>query len=447
MEDIKIEELYNLLQTKQLRKLKEELLTYNEADIAIFIESLDEVEALAVFRILPKDDAAETFAFFEQDTQERFINLMTNAELTNLAENSYIDDVVDILEELPATIVKKILKDVDPQRRAIINQYMQYPEDSAGSIMTAEYIGLKKNITVKQAFDIIRVKGVDSENVYTCYITDASRRLEGFVSVRTLLVSDDDVIIEDLIEEDVIYVTTTDDQEDVARIFAKYGFLSLPVVDHEHRLVGVVTIDDAVDVLEEEATEDMEMMAAMTPSDKPYLKDSVVSIAKNRVTWLLILMLTATITGFIINRFEATLTAVSGVMAFVPMLTGAGGNAGAQSSTMVIRGLSIGEVSILDYRKVFVKELGVAVLVGIVLAIVNFFRIILFNPGQEMIALTVSLSLIITIIIAKSVGGLLPLIAKKANLDPAIMASPLITTIVDTLSLLVYFFFVESILL
>lgn len=447
MEDIKIEELYNLLQTKQLRKLKEELLTYNEADIAIFIESLDEVEALAVFRILPKDDAAETFAFFEQDTQERFINLMTNAELTNLAENSYIDDVVDILEELPATIVKKILKDVDPQRRAIINQYMQYPEDSAGSIMTAEYIGLKKNITVKQAFDIIRVKGVDSENVYTCYITDASRRLEGFVSVRTLLVSDDDVIIEDLIEEDVIYVTTTDDQEDVARIFAKYGFLSLPVVDHEHRLVGVVTIDDAVDVLEEEATEDMEMMAAMTPSDKPYLKDSVVSIAKNRVTWLLILMLTATITGFIINRFEATLTAVSGVMAFVPMLTGAGGNAGAQSSTMVIRGLSIGEVSISDYRKVFVKELGVAVLVGIVLAIVNFFRIILFNPGQEMIALTVSLSLIITIIIAKSVGGLLPLIAKKANLDPAIMASPLITTIVDTLSLLVYFFFVESILL
>lgn len=447
MEDIKIEELYNLLQTKQLRKLKEELLTYNEADIAIFIESLDEVEALAVFRILPKDDAAETFAFFEQDTQERFINLMTNAELTNLAENSYIDDVVDILEELPATIVKKILKDVDPQRRAIINQYMQYPEDSAGSIMTAEYIGLKKNITVKQAFDTIRVKGVDSENVYTCYITDASRRLEGFVSVRTLLVSDDDVIIEDLIEEDVIYVTTTDDQEDVARIFAKYGFLSLPVVDHEHRLVGVVTIDDAVDVLEEEATEDMEMMAAMTPSDKPYLKDSVVSIAKNRVTWLLILMLTATITGFIINRFEATLTAVSGVMAFVPMLTGAGGNAGAQSSTMVIRGLSIGEVSISDYRKVFVKELGVAVLVGIVLAIVNFFRIILFNPGQEMIALTVSLSLIITIIIAKSVGGLLPLIAKKANLDPAIMASPLITTIVDTLSLLVYFFFVESILL
>lgn len=447
MEEQNIEQLRSLVEQKKLRELKQELLSYNEADIAIFIESLNDVEALAVFRILPKEEATETFSFFEPDTQEQFINIMTNAELTNIAENLYIDDVVDMLEELPATIVKKILKDVEPQRRAIINQYMQYPEDSAGSIMTAEYIGLKENITVKQALDTIRVRGLDSENIYTCYITDAQRRLEGFVSVRTLLVNKDDVLISDLLEEDVIYVTTTDDQEDVARLFAKYGFLSLPVVDHEKRLVGVVTIDDAVDVLEEEATEDIELMAAMTPSEKPYLKTSVFELAKNRFTWLIVLMLTATVTGFIINSFEATLTAVTGAMAFVPMLTGAGGNAGAQSSTMIIRGLSIGEVELDDYKKIFVKELGVSILVGVVLAIVNFFRIILFNPGQYLMALTVSLSLVVTIMTAKSVGGLLPIAAKRLNLDPAIMASPLITTIVDTLSLLVYFFFITNIML
>ncbi|NLW53196.1 MAG: magnesium transporter [Tissierellia bacterium] len=447
MEEQNIEQLRLLVEQKKLRELKQELLSYNEADIAIFIESLNDVEALAVFRILPKEEATETFSFFELDTQERFINIMTNAELTNLAENLYIDDVVDMLEELPATVVKKILKDVQPQRRAIINQYMAYPEDSAGSIMTAEYIGLKEHITVKQALDTIRVRGLDSENIYTCYITDNQRKLEGFVSVRTLLVNNDDVVISDLLEEDVIYVTTTDDQEDVARLFAKYGFLSLPVVDHEKRLVGVVTIDDAVDVLEEEATEDIELMAAMTPSEKPYLKTSVLELAKNRFTWLIILMLTATVTGFIINSFEATLTAVAGAMAFVPMLTGAGGNAGAQSSTMVIRGLSIGELELDDYKKIFIKELGVSILVGVVLAIVNFFRIIIFNPGQYLMALTVSLSLVVTIMIAKSVGGLLPIAAKRLNLDPAIMASPLITTIVDTLSLLVYFFFITKIML
>lgn len=447
MEEQNIEQLRLLVEQKKLRELKQELLSYNEADIAIFIESLNDVEALAVFRILPKEEATETFSFFELDTQERFINIMTNAELTNLAENLYIDDVVDMLEELPATVVKKILKDVQPQRRAIINQYMAYPEDSAGSIMTAEYIGLKEHITVKQALDTIRVRGLDSENIYTCYITDNQRKLEGFVSVRTLLVNNDDVVISDLLEEDVIYVTTTDDQEDVARLFAKYGFLSLPVVDHEKRLVGVVTIDDAVDVLEEEATEDIELMAAMTPSEKPYLKTSVLELAKNRFTWLIILMLTATVTGFIINSFEATLTAVAGAMAFVPMLTGAGGNAGAQSSTMVIRGLSIGELELDDYKKIFINELGVSILVGVVLAIVNFFRIIIFNPGQYLMALTVSLSLVVTIMIAKSVGGLLPIAAKRLNLDPAIMASPLITTIVDTLSLLVYFFFITKIML
>ena len=447
MERVFFDELLDLLKQKKLRELKEELVTFNEADIAIFIEEIEEVEAVAVFRILPKTIAAETFAYFSPEMQNHIIGAITNVELTEIVDKLYIDDVVDMLEELPANVVKKVMMNVPSERREIINQYLQYPEDSAGSIMTAEYIDIKMKNTVGSAINLIRKKGLDSESIYTVYITGIHRKLIGFVSVRTLLVNDDDTKIEDLIEEDVIYVNTTDDQEFVARQFAKYGFLSLPVVDNERRLVGIVTIDDAVEVLEEEATEDFELMAAMTPSEKPYLKTSIFDIAKNRFTWLVVLMLSATITGFIIDKFEGMLVAISGAMAFVPMLTGAGGNAGAQSSTMIIRGLSIGEVDINDYKKIFLKELGVSVIVGIALAIVNFIRIYIFRPNDGMLALTVSLSLFVTIMIAKSVGGLLPLGAKKLNLDPAIMASPLITTIVDTLSLLVYFFFVKSILL
>lgn len=447
MEKLDNNELISLLDQKKLRDLKDELITYNEADIAIFFEEIDEVQAAAVFRILPKDIAAETFSFFSSDLQNKIIDSMTNSEITEIVEKLYIDDVVDMLEELPANVVKKVMANVPKNRRDIINQYLQYPEDSAGSIMTAEYISIKKKNTVGSAIKTIRKKGVNSESIYTVYITDAQRRLEGFVSVRTLLVNDDRTNIVDLLEEDVIYVTTTDDQEYVARQFAKYGFLSLPVVDQERRLVGIVTIDDAVDVLEEEATEDFEKMAAMAPSEKPYLKSTVWEISKNRFPWLLFLMLSATITGLIINKYEALLAAISGVMAFVPMLTDAGGNAGSQSSTMIIRGLSIGEVSTKDYGKIFLKELGVSVIVGIALAAVNFLRIILIGSLSVKIALTVSLSLVVTIIIAKSVGGLLPIAAKKLNMDPAIMAAPLITTIVDTLSLLVYFFFVQEILL
>ena len=447
MEKLDNNELISLLDQKKLRDLKDELITYNEADIAIFFEEIDEVQAAAVFRILPKDIAAETFSFFSSDLQNKIIDSMTNSEITEIVEKLYIDDVVDMLEELPANVVKKVMANVPKNRRDIINQYLQYPEDSAGSIMTAEYISIKKKNTVGSAIKTIRKKGVNSESIYTVYITDAQRRLEGFVSVRTLLVNDDRTNIVDLLEEDVIYVTTTDDQEYVARQFAKYGFLSLPVVDQEKRLVGIVTIDDAVDVLEEEATEDFEKMAAMAPSEKPYLKSTIWEISKNRFPWLLFLMLSATITGLIINKYEALLAAISGVMAFVPMLTDAGGNAGSQSSTMIIRGLSIGEVSTKDYGKIFLKELGVSVIVGIALAAVNFLRIILIGSLSVKIALTVSLSLVVTIIIAKSVGGLLPIAAKKLNMDPAIMAAPLITTIVDTLSLLVYFFFVQEILL
>ncbi len=447
MEQVFLDELLELLKKKDLRKLKEELVTFNEADIAIFIEELEPLEAVAVFRILPKSVAAETFAFFSSEVQNNIISSMTNTEITEMVDDLYIDDVVDMLEELPANVVKRVMKNLPQDSREIINQYLQYPEDSAGSIMTAEFIDIKMKNTVGSAINIIRQKVLDSESVYTVYITDMWRRLIGFVSVRTLLVNDDNTKIEDLIEEDVIYVTTTDDQEYVARQFAKYGFLSLPVVDQEKRLVGIVTIDDAVDVLEEEATEDFERMAAMTPSEKPYIKSSVWELAKNRFTWLVVLMLSGTISGFIISGYEDSLKLVVGAMSFVPMLMGAGGNAGSQSSTMVIRGLSIGEIETSDYLKVLIKELGVSVLVGIALAIVNFVRIILLKPGQTVLAFTVSLSLIFTIVIAKCVGGLLPLGAKKLNMDPAIMASPLITTIVDALSLLIYFFFVQNIIL
>lgn len=447
MEKIFKEELLQLLQNKNLRKLKDELITFNEADIALFIEDLSDLEAVAVFRILPKTIAAETFAFFSSEVQNNIINSMTNTEITEIVDDLYIDDVVDMLEELPANVVKKVMLNVPNERRSIINQYLQYPEDSAGSIMTAEFIDIKMKNTVGSAIRLIRQKALDSESVYTVYITDTWRRLVGFVSVRTLLVNNDDVKIEDLIEEDVIYVTTTDDQEYVARQFAKYGFLSLPVVDQEKRLVGIVTIDDAVDVLDEEATEDFEKMAAMTPSEKPYIKSSIWDLSKNRLTWLVFLMLSGTISGLIISRYEVALAQIVIAQSFIPMIMGAGGNAGSQSSTMIIRGLSIGEIETSDYIKVFMKELGVSILVGIALALVNFGRIMILKPDNMKLALTVSISLVFTIIMAKTIGGILPLAAKKLKLDPALMAAPLITTIVDAMSLLVYFFFVQRILL
>lgn len=437
--------LLDLFEKKNMKLLRDELITYNEADIAVFLEEMGPIERLAIFRVLPKDIASEVFAFLEFEAQESLLGDMTNVELTEIVDKLYIDDMVDMLEELPATIVKKVMKGVRPERRNIINQYLQYPEDSAGSIMTAEFIDVKKSMTVGQALERIRTRA-NSETIYTLYITDAQRKLLGFLSARSILLNKNDVVIEDLMEEDVIFVHTSDDQEEVAAIFAKYDFLALPVVDNEQRLVGVVTVDDVIDVIKEETTEDIERMAAIAPSDKPYLKSSIFELAKNRFVWLIVLLLTATVTGAIINKFEDTLTAVTGVIAFLPMLTGAGGNAGSQASTMVIRGLSLDEIDISDYYKVFLKELGVSVLVGIGLSVVNFFRIY-FMEGNPKIAATVSLSLIFTIVIAKSTGGLLPIVAKKLNLDPTVMAAPLIATIVDTLSLLIYVFFVSLILI
>lgn len=446
MEKENREFLLDLLKEKNVRKLREELLKYNEADIAEFIEEIDEVQTLAVFRILPKDIASEVFAYFDSDMKLHLLNLMTNTELTEIVDDLYIDDFVDMLEELPANIVKRVMKDINPEKRNIINQYLQYPEESAGSIMTAEFIDIKKNMTVGQTLEHIRKVGMKSETVYTLYITDASRKLEGYLSIRTILKNDESVVVETLMEEDVIYANTFDDQEDIAKLFKKYGFLAIPVVDNEKRLVGVVTFDDAVDVMKEESTEDFELMAAMTPSEKPYLKSSVLEIAKNRFVWLIILLLTATITGSIISKYEEILTAVTGVIAFLPMIIGTGGNAGSQSSTIVIRGLSVGEVELGDYHRVFLKELGVSLVVGVGLSLFNYFRIIVFGGSKE-IALTVSLTLVFTILIAKSVGGLLPIIAQKLNMDPAVMAAPLITTIVDTLSLIIYVIFVSLILI
>lgn len=446
MEREKIDFLLNLLLEKKGKELREELLKFNEADIAEFIEEIDEVETLAVFRLLPKDVAVDVFAEFDSDKQGEILNLMTNIELTEIVDNLYIDDFVDMLEELPANIVKKIMKDVDPEKRNIINQYLQYPEDSAGSIMTAEFIDIKKHMTVGQALNKIRRVGMNSETVFTIYITDASRRLEGYLSIRALLVNDEDKTIESLMDEDVIFVHTHDDQEVVAKIFSRYGFLALPVVDNESRLVGVVTFDDAVDVIQEENTEDFELMAAMAPSEKPYMKSSAWEIAKNRFGWLIVLLLTAILTSSIITKYEEILTSFTGVIAFLPMIIGTGGNAGSQSSTIIIRGLSLGEIKISDYYRVIIKELGVSMIVGLGLAIVNYFRIVLFG-GSSSMALTISLTLFFTIMLAKTVGGILPIIAEKLKMDPAIMAAPLITTIVDTLSLMIYVVFVSIILI
>ena len=379
--------------------------------------------------------------------QNHIIEAMSNVELTEMVDKLYIDDIVDMLEELPAVVVSKIMKNIPNRKRDVVNQFLKFPKDSAGSIMTAEYIDVKMDATVGQAIAKIRRKGISSESIYTVYIINDYRKLEGFVSVRSLLMNSDDTLIKDLLEEDVIFVYTTDDKEDVARKFKKYGFLSLPVVDKEQRLVGLVTIDDAVGVLEEEATEDFERMAAMAPSEKPYLKTSIFELAKNRFTWLVILMLSATFTGLIIDSYAGVIAAMAGLMTFVPMLTDSGGNAGSQSSTMVIRSLALGEITTDDYIKVFFKELCVSLVVGFFLALINFLRIYLLKIGSIKMAITVSLALWVTIIISKCIGGLLPMAAQKLKLDPTIMAAPLITTIVDSLSLLVYFSFVKSIML
>ena len=439
MERNDLERLLMLADEKKYRQLKEELLEYNEVDIAALIEELDSERTVVVFRMLPKEVATDVFAELPVETQTHIINSITDQEISEIVEDLFLDDAVDMMEELPATVVKRVLKNTRPETRNLINQFLNYPENSAGSIMTAEYIGLKKNMTVEQSFAYIRKNGIDSETIYTCYVMDDKRHLEGVVTVKDLLMNPYETRIEDIMDDHVIRAVTTDDQEKAAETLGKYGLLSLPVVDSEDRLVGIITVDDVMEVIEEEATEDFEKMAAMLPSEKPYLKTSVLQLAKNRIPWLLILMISSMVTGHILAKYEAAFAVIPLLVTFIPMLMDTGGNAGSQSSTMIIRGMAVGEIHPMDVLKVLWKEIRVGVLVGVVLACFNFLQLMLRFPGQTMICLTVVLSIFCTVIMAKTIGCLLPIGAKVCRLDPAIMAAPLITTIVDTLSLMVYF--------
>lgn len=431
--------LQELLQEKKYVTLKNELEELNPVDIAELLGYLDVYTRLLIFRMLAKDLAVEVFAHFTPEEQRDIIGLVTDKELKLIVEELFFDDMVDLIEEMPANIVKKILRHANKEERDLINQFLKYPPDSAGSIMTIEYVDLKKESTVKDALNHIKRAGLDKETVYTCYVTDNNRKLEGIVSLRKLVISDEDETIEDIMDEDVIYVHTHDDQEMVAAIFKRYGFLALPVVDKENRLTGIITVDDIMDVIDQEATEDFQKMAAMAPSEEKYLDTSIFDLAKHRVGWLLILMISATFTGNIIRKFEDVLSSVVILTSFIPMLMDTGGNSGSQSSTLVIRGLALGEIELKDVLKVMWKEFRISVMVGLSLSVINFFRIYLLDKVGWAVALTVSSTLFITVMIAKVLGATLPMIAKKLKIDPAIMAGPLITTIVDAISLMVYF--------
>ncbi len=434
-----IQALLELLERRDLHALRAALLEENEVDIAEFLEELPQDKIVVVFRALPKEMAAEVFSNLEPDTQQVIIQSATDQEVSAIVEELYVDDAVDMLEELPANVVKRVLKAARPDTRKLINQFLNYPDNSVGSIMTAEFTDLKQSMTVAQAIAHIRRTGENSESVYTCYVTDAGRRLEGVLTIKELLLAQDEQLIAELMETDVITAETTEDQEEAVARMMRYDFISLPVVDKEGRLVGIVTVDDVMDVMEEEATEDFEKMAAMAPSEKPYLKTSVLSLAKHRILWLLVLMISGMITGGILGQYEAAFAAMPLLVTFIPMLTDTGGNAGSQSSTLVIRGMAVGEIQLKDFAKVFWKELRVSMLVGVVLSAVNFVRLNITYPGNQMVALTVALALFVTVLLAKTVGGVLPMVAKLCHADPAIMAAPLITTIVDAISLVVYF--------
>jgi len=431
--------LMGYLENRDYRSLRAALAEENEVDIADFIERLPQEKATLAFRTLPKELAAEVFSNLPPETQQVIVGSITDKELSAIVEDLFVDDAVDMLEELPASVVKRVLKSAAPETRSLINQFLNYPENSVGSIMTAEFIDLRKSMTVQDAIKRIRRTGEDSELIYTCYVIDDRRLLEGVVTVKDLLLAQDDETIGALMEPDVITAETTEDREEAVQRMMKYDFISMPVVDRENRLVGIVTVDDVMDVMEEEATEDFEKMAAIAPSEKPYLKTSAFSLAKHRIVWLLVLMISGMITGGILGRYEAAFAAMPLLVTFIPMLTDTGGNAGSQSSTLIIRGMAVGEIGPRDFFKVLWKELRVSLMVGAALSAVNYVRLILMYPGNEMTALTVALALFVTVLLAKTIGGILPMAAKLVHADPAIMAAPLITTIVDAISLVVYF--------
>ena len=434
-----LEELRGLLEARQYTRLRQFLAERNEADIAGLMEELEEEEILKVYRILPKDLAADVFSYLEFEIQQTIINSLSDKEAGGVIDNLMADDAVDMLEEMPANVVERLLANANPETRQAINQLLRYPEDSAGSIMTVEYVSLKESLTVDEAIERIRSVGLDSETINICYVLDSRRRLVGTVALRYLLLSRGDDVIGDIMHENVISIHTHMDQEQVAAQFKKYDFTAMPVVDNENRLVGIITVDDIVDILEEETTEDMEKMAAIVPSDKPYMKSTVWETYKKRIPWLLLLMVSAAFTGAIISSFEEALSVYAALIAFIPMLMDTGGNAGGQASVTVIRGLSLGEIEYRDVPRVVWKEIRVSVLCGITLAAANFAKLMVFDRVGLYGSLTVCLTLVAAVLIAMLVGCLLPIGAKKLGFDPAVMASPFITTIVDALSLLVYF--------
>ncbi len=435
-----------LLEEKKYSTLRDILITMMPYDIAAVFEELQDEKMAILFRILPKELAAETFVEMDENTQQFLIHGFSDSELKEVVDELFVDDAVDLIEEMPANVVKRILRSADKDMRKQINELLKYPEDSAGSIMTTEFISLRPDMTAEMAIKRIRRTGVDKETIYTCYVNDENNKLIGITTVKDLLLANDDDVVRDMMEENVISVHTLDDQEKVAQMFSNYDFLALPVVDNEQRTVGIVTIDDAIDVIQEEATEDIEKMAAVLPSDKPYMKTGVFGIYAKRVPWLLVLMLSATFTSTIISSFDNVLQRIIILSSFIPMITGSGGNAGSQASVSVIRALSLGEIEFKSIFKVLWKEFRVAVLCGLTLAVANFIKLLVFDlRGYEgtgapmLIALAVSLTIWGTIVMAKIVGSSLPLLAKKIGFDPAVMANPLISTVCDSLSLLIYF--------
>mgnify|MGYP004645163311 FL=1 len=453
IQEKRTDELMQLLDNRDMKQLQRRMEEMNEFDVAEFLSELDDNRMPMVFRLLTKETAAEVFANFEAPDQEKIINSITDSELAGIIEELYVDDAVDMMEELPANVVKRAMRTATPATRNLINQYLRYPENSAGSILTSEFIDLKKYMSVKESLARIRRIGEDKETIYVCFVISADRKLEGIVTVKDLLLAEDDVIIEDLMDRNVIFASTTEDQESVSEKFSDYDLMALPVVDKEGRLVGIVTVDDIIDVMEQETTEDFEIMAGMTPSDKPYSRTGIFEMWRNRIPWLMFLMLSATFTSMILTDFENTLSVQAGLVAFIPMLMGTGGNSGAQASTAVIRSLSLGDTEPKDALRVMWKEWRVALICGLTLAAVNFVKMLLvdgmlLNNDNVTVAVaaTVSLSVVFIVMFAKVVGSMLPILAEKIGVDPAVMANPLISTVTDAVSLLIYIYVAKLIL-
>lgn len=453
LQEKRTDELTELLDRRDMKLLQRRMEEMNEFDVAEFLTEIDDGKMPMVFRLLSKETAAEVFANFDAPEQERIINSITDSELAGIVEELYVDDAVDMMEEMPANVVKRVMRTATPQTRNLINQYLHYPDNSAGSIMTSEFVDLKKYMSVKESFARIRRIGEDKETIYVCFVISADRKLEGVVTVKDLLLADDDDMIEDLMDKNVIFATTTEDQESVSEKFSDYDLVVLPVVDKEGRLVGIVTVDDVIDVMEQEATEDFEIMAGMTPSDKPYSRTGVVEMWKNRIPWLMFLMLSATFTSMILTAFEEMLAVQAALIAFIPMLMGTGGNSGAQASTAVIRSLSLGDTEPKDAIKVMWKEWRVALISGLSLAAVNFVKMLLVDgmllhndAVTVAVAATVSMSIVFIVMFAKVVGSMLPILAEKIGVDPAVMANPLISTVTDAVSLLIYIYVAKLIL-